>query len=68
MLQTWKKGQLRLPFFAFIYLTFLDNTMNDCLVSEGCSVCNVVLVSGHFKQFVQLMTKEIDGLFRILGP
>ena len=47
---------------------FLDNTMNDCHVSEGCSVCNVVLVSGHLKQFVQLMTKEIDGLFRILDP
>jgi len=42
--------------------------MNDCHVSEGCIVCNVVLVSGHFKQFVQLMTKEIDGLIRILGP
>jgi hypothetical protein len=36
--------------------------MNDRLVSEGFSVCNVVLVSAHFKQFVQLMTKEIDGL------
>jgi hypothetical protein len=42
--------------------------MHYCLVSEGCSVCNGVLVSGHFKQFVQIMTKEIDGLFRILGP
>jgi len=42
--------------------------MNGCHVSEGCGVFNVVLVSGHFKQFVQLMTKEIDGLIRILGP
>lgn len=52
---------------GFIEL-FFNNTMDDRHVSEGCSVYNVVLVSGHFKQFVQLMTKEIDGLFRILGP
>jgi len=52
----------------FIELFFLDNTMNGCHVSERCGVFNVVLVSGHFKQFVQLMTKEIDDLIRILGP
>jgi len=56
-------------FLCFHLLNFfLDNTMNDCHVSEGFSVYNVILVRGHFKQFVQLMTKEMDGLFRILGP
>jgi len=46
----------------------LDNAMNDCHISDGFSLYDVVLVRGYFKKFVQIMTKEMDRLLHILGP
>jgi hypothetical protein len=51
------------PFYAFTLFKLLEQRSHTkkCLFSGGCSVWNVVLISGHFKKFVQIMTTEIYG-------